>query len=349
MLPRRMEPPALPPPPDPAVRGRTERYRTVPGSPWAQLRAAATRAWDEAQGPSPLPPRHDARSRFWYGVQQPLLGMRLLLRDADMMGSALAPVLFVALVCSVAAATSLEVIDRAAWWSFGNAALTNTVAFIAAFFTTFAALAPVPPFLFARHYARMAARARDRLGLGPRLPYLKPIGQSIGETVAQAVVITIGFAPVTLVLAIVPVFGPVAAFAAQLFWTMHWMVIESFDNGRSLAPDETVASTLELEQRHPHAPWFARAVHGVQHPRWVKFLSPVRMFVEVMETLVRGWGPELRMVERDRALSLGFGVGVVVLLAIPGINLLFRPALVIAAAHLRGQLELEDQLALPAA
>jgi uncharacterized protein involved in cysteine biosynthesis len=55
------------------------------------------------------------------------------------------------------------------------------------------------------------------------------------------------------------------------------------------------------------------------------------------------------MVERDRALSLGFGVGVVVLLAIPGINLLFRPALVIAAAHLRGQLELEDQLALPAA
>jgi hypothetical protein len=94
---------------------------------------------------------------------------------------------------------------------------------------------------------------------------------------------------VTLVLAIVPVFGPVAAFAAQLFWTMHWMVIESFDNGRSLAPDETVASTLELEQRHHHAPWFARAVHGVQNPRWVKLLSPVRMFVEVMETLVRGW------------------------------------------------------------
>ncbi len=321
---------------------RTAPYPTLRGSSWSQLRAAANQAWNEAEGPSPLPPRHDRRSRFWYGARQPLLGMRLLLRDTDMLGSALAPVLFVALVCAVIASVSTEAIHDAAWWSLGNTTLTWFGTFVVAFFTTFAALAPVPPFIFARHYARMAARARNRLGLGPRTPYLKPIGQAVGESVAQTIVIAIGIAPLTLALALLPGVGPVAAFIAQLMWTMHWMVIEAFDNGRSLGPGETVESVLAAEQAHPHQPWFARAVHGVQHPRVRPWLAPVRMFVEVLETLVRGWAPEVRMVERDPALCAGFGFGVFALLAIPGINLLFRPALIIAASHLRGQLELED-------
>lgn len=328
--------------------GHTTRYRAVTGSSWAQIRAAVGRAWDDAQGPSPLPPREAARQRFWYGMRQPLLGMRLLLRDGDMLGAALAPVLFVAIVCAIAARASLDVIDHDAWWSLGNAALGRTVAFTAAFFTTFAALAPVPPFLFARHYARMAARARDRLGLGPRAAYLKPISQSIGETVAQTVVIALGFAPVTIVLAWIPVFGPAAAFGAQLLWTMHWMVIESFDNGRTLAPEQTAAAAIAAEQALGHAPWFARPLHRVEQPQLRGVLAPLRAFAGVVERLSRGWGTELRMVERDPALAAGFGAGVVVLLAIPGVNLLFRPALVIAAAHLRGQLELEDRLS-PAA
>ena len=341
MLPRRcMEQPVRPRPQAPTAR-RTAPYPAATGSSWSLLRAAVTRAWDDAESPSPLPPVEDRRRRFWYGLGQPLLGMRLLLRDMDMMSSALVPVLFVAIVCAIAAAASLRVIDSSAWWAFDNVVLTTSLAFVIAFFTTFAALAPFPPFLFARHYARMAARSRDRLYLGPRKPYLKPISQSIGETLAQAAVIAIGFAPVTLLLAIIPVFGPVLAFVAQLGWTMHWMVIESLDNGRTLAPDESVEHVLAAERAHPHKPWFARALDRITHPRLQWWLRPLRGFVEVMESLVRGWGPELRMVERDRALSLGFGVGVFVLLVIPGINLLFRPALVIAAAHLRGQLELE--------
>ena len=269
--------------------------------------------------------------------------MRLLLRDSDMLGSALAPVLMVAVVCAIAAAASLRVIDSAAWWSFSNPGLTRVLGFTAAFFTTFAALAPVPPFLFARLYARMAARARDRLGLGPRVAYLKPINQSIGETVSQSVVIAIGFAPVTLLLAVIPTVGPAAAFAAQLLWTMHWMVVESFDNGRTLAAGESVADALVAEQTHGYRPWFARVLEQPQHPRLHRVLGVVRMFAEVMETLVRGFRPELRLVERERALAAGYGAGVFVLLVIPGVNLLFRPALVIAAAHLRGQLELEQQ------
>lgn len=334
-------------PPRSVGAGRTSRYPAAAGSSWALIRAAATRAWDEAEGPSPLPPRHDPRRRFWYGLQQPLLGLRLLLRDRDMMGSALAPTMFVALVCAIAATTSLRVIDEAAWWSLGNTPLTRVIAFIAAFFTTFAALAPIPPFLFARHYARVAARARDRLGLGPRLPYLKPITQSIGETVAQSLVIAIGFAPVTLLLASIPTVGGAFAFIAQVVWTMQWMVVESFDNARTLAPHETVKDVLAAERGHEHKPWFARPFARVTHPGARKLLFPLLAFVRLVERLARGWGPELRVVERDPALSAGFGAGVFVLLVIPGINLLFRPALVIAAAHLRGQLELEHQLETP--
>lgn len=321
--------------------GRTARYPAATGSPWALLRAAVTKAWDEAERSSPLPPFEDRRSRFWYGLGQPLLGMRLLLRDMDMLSAALWPVIFVAVICAIAAATSLEVIDSRAWWVFENAGFTYGIGFLIAFFTTFAALAPLPPFLFARHYARMAAKARDRLGLGPRAPYLKPIAQSIGETAAQGIVIAVGFAPVTIVLALVPMFGPVFAFVAQLGWTMHWMVVESLDNGRTLGPDESVESVLAHERLHPHVPWFLLAVDRISHPKLQWLARPLRGFAEIMETLARGWGPELRMVERDRSLALGFGVGVFVLLLIPGINLLFRPALVIAAAHLRGQLELE--------
>lgn len=322
---------------------RTARYPAATGSSWALLRAAVSQAWDEAESPSPPPPVHDRRRRFWYGLGQPLLGMRLLLRDSDMMSSALIPVVFVAVVCAITAAASLQITDASAWWVFDNLAFTHTIAFVIAFFTTFAALAPWPPFLFARHYARMAARSRDRLGLGPRVPYLKPITQSVGETVAQGVVIAIGFAPVTLLLSLIPGFGPALAFVTQIAWTMHWMVIEALDNGRTLAPDEPIADVLAAERAHPHKPWFARALDRVDHPKYRWLLNPLRMFVEVMESLVRGWGPELRMVERDRALACGFGVGVFVLLVIPGVNLLFRPALVIAAAHLRGQLDLEAE------
>ena len=68
-------------------------------------------------------------------------------------------------------------------------------------------------------------------------------------------------------------------------------------------------------------------------------LTPWRMLGEVMESMTRSWHRELRLVEADPHLAFGFGLGTVVLLAVPGLNLLFRPALVIAAVHVRTRLE----------
>jgi uncharacterized protein involved in cysteine biosynthesis len=80
-------------------------------------------------------------------------------------------------------------------------------------------------------------------------------------------------------------------------------------------------------------------VQEVAGSPWRQLLTPVRMLNEITETLVRDWSPELRIVERERSLATGFALGVLVVLAIPGLNLLFRPALVVAAANLRAQLE----------
>ena len=73
-----------------------------------------------------------------------------------------------------------------------------------------------------------------------------------------------------------------------------------------------------------------------------KLLTPLRMFAEVVRALGRPWSFEIRVIEHERALCSGFGIGVVLLLAVPGLNLFFRPALVIGAAHLRGRLERES-------
>lgn len=332
------------PPPVAGARGSTARYPAAPMPARTRIRHMIVQLWRDAAA-TPPPSRDDGRARFVYGLQQPLLGVRLLLQDRELLGLALAPAVLLAIVCAIAAAGSMEVrnANGQQWWSLGLAGLEGSAMFVVAFFTTFAALAPVPPFLFARHYAKLAARARNALGLGPRAPWLKSLSQSIGETVAQVVVLTFGLLPLTLPLALLGTTGALVAFLAQLLWTMHWIVVEALDNGRTLAPGEEVAVVTKAELDAATTPWFARPIHAVRHAGARRWLSPVRGFTEVVESLVRGWSPELRLVEHERALSAGFGLGAFVLLAIPGVNLLFRPALVVAAAHLRGQLEREAE------
>lgn len=332
------------PPSTTSPRGGTTRYPAVEGTLWARLRQSAAEAWDEARAPKPPPSRDDHRRRFWYGVQQPLLGMRLLLRDRELFRAALLPVLAVAAVCTITALAAAAAARELPWWSLGNSMITAVVTFVVVFATTFLAVAPVPPFLFARHYARMAARARDRLGTGPCEPYLKPLPQSLAETVAQMAVIAIGIAPVTLIIAWIPLVGPALAIVVQLGWTMHWIVVEAFDNGRTLVPGTTVAQVQREEEivARSEPPWFMRVWNDAPKRGLLAMIaSPLRGWTEVLTSFTRGWSPEMRMVERDRALAAGFAMGVAVLLAIPIVSLLFRPALVIAAANLRGQLERE--------
>jgi uncharacterized protein involved in cysteine biosynthesis len=340
---------------DPSGR-RTDRYGSVGGS--TAPHPTAPRAWSLdprelwqrmrwfTSASVPIPPATVTRARFYYGLAQPLLGMRVLLRNRRLLGDALAPVVFVALVCVAVAAAITEDLENGGATSsvLGELSLPWWLAFTLTFFATFASVAPVPPMLFARHYARLAARARTELGHEPQAPYLKHLRQSAAETIVQTTVIALGMFPLTVAIALVPVFGALCAFVLQLVWTVHWMVVEALDSGRTLAPGDDVEVALARERARRFTPWFVRIVAGVERSPWRRLLTPVRMVNEITETLVRDWGPELRIVERERALMSGFGVGVLIVLAVPGINLLFRPALVVAATHLRAQLEREEAL-----
>jgi hypothetical protein len=282
--------------------------------------------------PSPPPGIVHGRARFLWGLAQPLLGMRVMLRDRTMLGDALFPVFTVAGFCVLGALAAVGRVE--------GDRITEIWTGIAAFFAAFFALAPIPPFLFTNHYARMAARARGLLELGPREPWLEPISVSLWKTIAQAIIIAIGVLPITIVLGLLVVGAPLAVFV-QGVWTLHWMVVEGLDNGRTLAPGETVAEITRVEAALRHDPWYHRWFDLVTHKTAAKLLAPLRMLAEVVRALGRSWSLETRVVEHERALCSGFGLGVVALLAIPGLNLFFRPALVIGAAHLRGQLERE--------
>jgi hypothetical protein len=285
-----------------------------------------------AREPSEPPSIVHERARFLWGLAQPLLGMRIMLRDRTLLGDALFPVFTIAGFCVLAAFAAAEKVDGGSLTSFWTA--------IVAFFATFIALAPIPPFLFARHYARMAARARGLLDLGPREPWLEPISMSLWKTIAQAIIIAIGVAPITILLGMLVIGAPLALMV-QGGWTLHWMVVEGLDNGRTLAPGETVEEITRTEEALRHDPWYYRWFALVTHKTVLKLLTPLRMVLEVVRALGRPWSHEIRLVEHERALSVGFGIGVVALIAVPGLNLFFRPALVIGAAHMRGRLERE--------
>jgi uncharacterized protein involved in cysteine biosynthesis len=59
------------------------------------------------------------------------------------------------------------------------------------------------------------------------------------------------------------------------------------------------------------------------------------------------WREEIALVEDHPALVVGFALSTAALLAVPVLNLAFRPIVIIAASHIIGQLE--GQLERPAA
>jgi hypothetical protein len=65
----------------------------------------------------------------------------------------------------------------------------------------------------------------------------------------------------------------------------------------------------------------------------------VRTFARICDRLAVPFREEIALLEQHRALGLGFAVATSALLAIPGLNLLFRPIIIVAASHLLGHLE----------
>ena len=317
-------------PGDPAIKSRSRTYLArmrssavatglfAPRSVWrgalARLRSFATRAQPPpAEGQAPAP------DRVVYGLAQPLLGMRLLFSDSELLRDALVPAAWLCAFCAVVAAFSHEGVGAWAW--------------VKSFYKTFAVLAPVPSIIFARHYARLAATVRWRLGFGPCGPREYSLWVSLRRAAQQAIVVAIGVAPFAIA-------GMLFSSAVIAAWGVHWVVVDAFDDARVLFPGETVRSAEATDRMAP-PPWFVR---------WFRRAADkipivgglLRAFARLCDRLALPWRGEIALVEAHPAVALGFAVSTATLLAVPVLNLLFRPIILVGSAHLLGHLEQGD-------
>ncbi|MEM7158906.1 MAG: hypothetical protein AAF799_39075 [Myxococcota bacterium] len=299
----------VPPPSDPPASSRRQ---------WETLR-------EHTEQPTPIPADRSRVNLIHYGLAQPFLGLRTLLRSPELLGMALAPMFLVMAIALVAAYFAGQ--ERGFW------------AGVASYFVTIAALAPVPPLILARVYASLAAKARPVLGLSPAEPYVRGWVQLGGEWLAQLLILALGVLPLTVLLGIVPWVGAFYALCIQGAWALHWIVVEGYDNSRTLPPGQTVEEIEALGQGRPGIPWFHRwaANVGQRSGPW-KLLGPLVMLSEVVTSLARPWRAEVDLTEDEPWISLGFGLGIAIMLAIPGLNLALRPAVVVAGVHLRYRL-----------
>lgn len=269
--------------------------------------------------------------RVLYGLAQPLLGLKLLLGDPDLLREALEPALLLAAFCAVAAFVSPA--EHGSYW----------VARLKTFYKVFAALAPVPSIIFARHYARLAALARWRLGFGACGPRELPLAVSIKRAVQQLVLVYAGAFPFWLAVRAIPFLGRRLEWVVPVLWGLHWIVIDAFDDARILRPGETLRDA-EAEDQRASSPWFVRwfAAAAARIP-FAPLSRLLRWFARTSDRLALPWRGEIALAEANREVAAGFSLSTAALLATPVLNLLFRPVTLVAAAHLLGHLEGEDR------
>jgi hypothetical protein len=282
--------------------------------PDATSRSAAARDYS-----APRPPPAAVVGRFVYGLTQPLLGVRLLATHRDLLRAALVPAGMLAAFCAVIAALG----DRGG--------------FLHRFYTTFAVLAPLPSILFASHYARLAVQARHVLGFARAEPCIEPLRRIIDRAVKQAILIAIALAPISGLLDLVPGIGWLLVQAAAAAWALHWVVVEAFDSARVLRPGETLADLDSAAQRVP-PPWYVRWLFDAAE-RVPIGGRLVGRFARLCDRLSLPWREEIALVEEHPGLMLGFALSTAALLAIPVLNLAFRPIVIVGATHVLGQLE----------
>jgi hypothetical protein len=275
----------------------------------------------------PPPPKGEAVERAAYGAAQPLLGLRVLLRDQDLLVEALKPAGWLALACGVYA-------------SLHTGSLGLTGAWLKTFYTAFAVLAPVPSILFANHYARFAALVRWRLGFGAVGPREYPLMEHMKRAVMQALLAAAAIAPVLGLTGALP-FGAHLTGLVAAVWGLHWVVVDAFDDASVLQPGQTVRD-LEREAEHKPRPWFVRSIRWVQRQvpeRMGRLRGVIRTFGDFLDRLAKPWREEIALLESSPRLLVGFALSTATLLAIPGLNLLFRPIIIAGATHLLGHLE----------
>jgi hypothetical protein len=263
-----------------------------------------------------------------YGFAQPILGARILLSDFQLLKEALYPGAVLALVC-------------AAYASLSGSGEVGQWVWFKHFYKAFAALAPMPSLVFANHYARLAAIIRWRLGFGACGPREMPLGMLTGRLIRQALIVAIGVAPLVGVLNLIPFVGQVASAVVLAVWGLHWVVADAFDDAQVCLPGETLKQSIDRD-RNARAPWFVRWLNkGAEKAPFGKWL--IRAFARLCDKLALDSRGEIEIMESNRYVSTGFSLSTAALLAIPGLNLLFRPIILAAASHLVGQIESNEE------
>jgi len=262
-----------------------------------------------------------------YGFAQPILGIRVLLSDRELLKEALFPAGLLGAACAIYASLHSNAVGWTGWFSH--------------FYKAFAALAPLPSFFFANHYARLAAMIRWRMGFGACGPREMPWRPLAARMIRQALIVAIGIAPVLLLMRVLPGIGDVLSGVVLAVWSLHWVVADAFDDAQVCLPGESVKQSIQRDRDAPE-PWFVRIVRRLASRLPGILRGPLRLFARLCDWLSLDSRGEIAVMESNRAVSVGFSLSTAALLATPVLNLLFRPIIIAGSSHLLAQLEKEE-------
>jgi len=268
-----------------------------------------------------------------YGFAQPILGARVLLADPELLKEALFPAGMLAAACALYASLGTETYGHWGTW-------------FKSFYKAFAALAPLPSFFFANHYARLAAMIRWRMGFGACGPREMPWRLLAGRMIRQALIVAVGVAPLLIVARLVPALGDFVSAAILGIWSLHWVVADAFDDAQVCLPGELLKESLQRDRDAPE-PWFVRILKrgAARLPGILRW--PIRLFARLCDKLALDSRGEIALMESNRAVSVGFSLSTAALLATPVLNLLFRPIIIAGSSHLLAQIEEEGERLFP--
>lgn len=263
---------------------------------------------EAAKGP---PPARGGAGLFTSGLAQPLLGVRLIRRRPELLRPLLLPI---GLVIAIAALSAV-----------GGGPDRTPARIAIAFYLTATALASAPSFLFANRYARLAASAHALLGHGPAEPRLTRLVWRVRQIIRFALVIAVPIAPVIWLVGAVPLLGAAVGFVLSAAWTLHWVVVEALDNARVAGAPGAAP---------PEWPWFlAWAGRPAFSPPRGLWRRPLLWAARRVRALTAPWHEEAALVAANPVASLGFGLAVAGLLAVPILNLALRPAVIVGSVR----------------